>query len=1072
MPDTKANTGQGKSIFSIAKEVNRQSTEVLDYLKRIGIEVSGIMSKVDDSVYKKVLGHFKSDIEVAEKHKQKLMEFKKKHKTVEINEIEEELKRDKDKKLKEEEERNRKLLEEEQKKIERELQIQRDLDEKRRLIELKKEQIEREKREKEERELALKKQAEEAAAKKAAEEEAAKKSREEKPVKPEVKEAKETKEVKEVKEVKKEAKKETKPEILTEIPVPKQTVQPMKQVQPKQVQPQKPGTHQHRTGQQQKPGTYQQRTGQQRTGQSPQKPGTYQQRTGQQKPPYKGDKKKEGFTPQSTTGKKTEHQGTQDKRPPYNKFKRDERPPFDKKKEGFTYNKPKTDSTRPERTYEKVTIKEDFKKKKPYPGQRQDSRGPFKKSFGTSHGKPGAPGTEQKKDGSPDSAEARKREQEKKNKAKKQKYTDGTEAKKRKKYDEEVLNIEIEDAIRETMAKMDDAGTPTSRTQLRKRKKKERIEQEQKQQEEYLAKQNILQVTEFLSTSELAVLMSIDVNQLIQKAFALGMMVTINQRLDKDLIVLLADEFGYKVDFHKEYEVDLLADSEDLPETLIHRPPVVTIMGHVDHGKTSLLDYIRKANVVAGEAGGITQHIGAYQVKLENGKLITFLDTPGHEAFTAMRARGAQITDIVVLVVAADDSVMPQTIEAINHSLAANVPIIIAVNKIDKPNADPNRIKTQLAEKGILVEEWGGKYQSVEIAAKHGTNVEVLLEKILLEAEVLDLKANADRTARGVIVEAQLDKGKGILSSVLVQKGTLKIGDSFVAGVYSGKVRAMFDERGKRVEVVKPATPVQVLGFDGMPQAGDTFVVLDSEKDTKEISLKRQQLKREQDFRQIKFTTLDDISKQIKEGRQVDLNVIIKGDVDGSVEALSDSLLKLTTGEVRVSVIHKGIGEISENDVLLATASKAIIIGFNVRPNLKARKLAQAEKVDIRLHNIIYDVINEIKLALEGLLEPEKSEEVLATVEVRDTFKVPKVGVVAGCYVLDGKIVRGNKVRLLREGFVIFDGNILSLKRFKDDVREVEAGYECGIGLENFNDIKVADIIESYKIVETKRKLA
>jgi translation initiation factor IF-2 len=437
-----------------------------------------------------------------------------------------------------------------------------------------------------------------------------------------------------------------------------------------------------------------------------------------------------------------------------------------------------------------------------------------------------------------------------------------------------------------------------------------------------------------------------------------------------------------------------------------------------------------------------------------------------------MRARGAQITDIVVLVVAADDSVMPQTIEAINHSLAANVPIVIAINKIDKPNADPLKIKTQLSDKGILVEEWGGKYQSVEIAAKKGINIDKLLEKILLEAEILDLKANPNRNARGAIVEAELDKGKGIVASVLVQKGTLKMGDGFVAGVYSGKVRAMFDERGNRVETAKPSTPVQVLGFDGMPQAGDSIVVLDSERDTKDISLKRQQLKREQDFRQIKFTTLDDISRQIKEGKQVDLNVIIKGDVDGSVEALSDSLLKLGTSEVKVSVIHKGIGGISENDVLLAAASHAIIVGFNVRPNLKARKLAQSEKVDIRLHNIIYDVINEIKLALEGLLEPEKSEEVLATVEVRQIFKVPKIGVVAGCYVLDGKVVRSNKVRLLREGFVVFDGNILALKRFKDDVREVEAGYECGISLENFNDIKVDDIIESYKIVETKRKLA
>jgi translation initiation factor IF-2 len=997
MPDTKANTGQGKakSIFSIAKEVNRQSTEILDYLKRIGIEVGGIMSKVDDSIYKKVLGHFKSDIEEAEKHKQKLIEFKKKHKTVEITEIEDHMQKEKEKKVKEEEDQKRKQEEEEKKKQDRELQLQRDLEEKKRLIEEKKEQIEREKKEKEERELAAKKAAEEEAKRKAEEEKSAKTTKKQGP------------------EIKA-------PEVAKKAETPVQ-------------QKDKPA----------------------------------------QKTYIKG--KKDDLLTKTPPIKKTEHTG---EKKPYFKRHEGDNKPYDKNRGGYRGHTPsKPGEKPPERTYEKVTIKDDFKKKKPYPAGGQNRGGqrpPFNKRPFTPGGKPMpsiSSGGDQKKE-SAESIEARKREQEKKNKAKKQKYTDGTEAKKRKKYDEEVLNLEIEEAIRETMAKIDDTSAQTSRTQLRKKKKKERIELEQKQQEEFLAKQNVLQVTEYLSTSELAVLMSIDVNQLIQKAFALGMMVTINQRLDKDLIVLLADEFGFKVDFHKEYEVDLLADEEDPQEKLVPRPPVVTIMGHVDHGKTSLLDYIRKANVVAGEAGGITQHIGAYQVKLDNGKLITFLDTPGHEAFTAMRARGAQITDIVVLVVAADDSVMPQTVEAINHSLAANVRIIIAINKIDKPNADINRIKTQLADKGILIEEWGGKYQSVEIAAKSGLNVDTLLEKILLEAEVLELKANPDRYARGVIVEAQLDKGKGILSSVLVQKGTLNIGDTFVAGVYSGKVRAMFDERGKRVEVVKPATPVQVLGFDGMPQAGDTFVVLASERDTKEISLKRQQLKREQDFRQIKFTTLDDISKQIKEGKQVDLNVIIKGDVDGSVEALSDSLLKLSTSEVRVSVIHKGIGEISENDVLLAAASKAIIIGFNVRPNLKARKLAGSEKVDIRLHNIIYDVINEIKLALEGLLEPEKSEEVLSTVEVRDTFKVPKIGVVAGCYVLDGKISRGNKVRLLREGFVIFDGNILSLKRFKEDVREVEAGYECGISLENFNDIKVSDIIESYKIVETKRKLA
>ena len=959
MPEAKTNTESRKSktIFSISKEVNRQSSEVLEYLKRINIEVGGIMSKVDDSVYRKILGHFKSDIEEAEKHKQKLLEFQKKHKSIEFSEIEEELKKEKEKKAREEEERRIKLEEEEKRKKEHELQLQKELEEKKRLIEEKKEQLEKEK---------------------AREEELRKKA------------AEEAQKPQEKGKTKKTAPKktETKPE----------TKKEGKIVPPKIIE--------------------------KKAGERPKK----------EKPKHaEVSKKKE-------TGK------------------------------GGEKVKSAKETAKPERKFERVTIRDDFRRKKPVPGQRQRGFG-RKSRHGEVHTDKAKP-QDARKESASELQEAKKRDIERKNKVKKQKYTDGVESKKRKKYDDETLNQEIEEAIRETMAKIEDSGSTSARSQLRRKKKKERIEQEQKEQQEILSRKNVIQVTEFLSTSELAKLMDIDVNEVIQKCFALGLMVTINQRLDKDLIELLADEFGFKVELHKELEVDLLEDTEDEPDTLVHRPPVVTIMGHVDHGKTSLLDYIRKTNVVAGEAGGITQHIGAYQVQLDNDKLISFLDTPGHEAFTAMRARGAQSTDIVVLVVAADDSVMPQTVEAINHSLAANVPIVIAINKIDKPNADAAKIKTQLSEKGILVEEWGGKYQSVEISAKKGTNVDILLEKILLEAEILDLKANPDRNARGVIVESKLDKGKGITASVLVQKGTLKIGDNFVAGVYSGKVKAMFDERGNRVKEAKPAAPVMVLGFDGMPQAGDTIVVVDGDREAKDISLKRQQLKREQDFRQIRFTTLDDISKQIKEGKQVDLKVIIKGDVDGSVEALSDSLLKLGSNEVRVSVIHKGIGEVSENDVLLAAASGAIIIGFNVRPNLKARKLAQSEKVDIRLHNIIYDVINEVKLALEGLLEPEKSEEVLATVEVRQTFKVPKIGLIAGCYVLDGKISRGNKVRLLRDGFIIFDGNILSLKRFKDDVREVESGYECGISLENFNDIKVGDIIESYRIVEIKRKLA
>lgn len=630
---------------------------------------------------------------------------------------------------------------------------------------------------------------------------------------------------------------------------------------------------------------------------------------------------------------------------------------------------------------------------------------------------------------------------------------------------------EIDEAIRETLARIDDDSGSSARSIARRRKKKQRIEEEKKIQEMRDATKHIIKVNEFLSTSEFANLMHIDPNEIIRTCLKLGLMVSINQRLEKDIMELIASDFGYQVEFQKEYEEDVLEEQPDVESELVSRAPVITVMGHVDHGKTSLLDYLRKANVVAGEAGGITQHIGAYKVTLDNKKEITFLDTPGHEAFTAMRARGGQAADIVVLVVAADDSVMPQTVEAINHARAANVPIIIAINKVDKPESNPDRIKQQLADKEILVEEWGGKYQSVEISAKLGKNIEQLLEKILVEAELLELKANPGKEARGVVLEAKLDRGKGPIATVLVQKGTLKIGDTFISGIYSGKVKAMFDEREHKMDEAKPSTPVVVLGFDGVPQAGDTFIVLDSERDTKSISLKRQQLKREQDFRQVKFVTLDDISKQIHEGKQVELKIILKADTDGSAEALADSLHKLTTGETKVSVIHKAVGAISESDILLAEASGAIVIGFNVRPNLNARKLAEKNNIDVRLYNIIYNLIDEVKHALEGMLAPEISEEIAATIEVRQVFKVPRIGNIAGCYVLDGKITRNNKVRLLREGFVIFDGGISSLKRVKDDVREVEAGYECGIGLENFNDIKVGDIIEGYKIIETKRKL-
>lgn len=630
---------------------------------------------------------------------------------------------------------------------------------------------------------------------------------------------------------------------------------------------------------------------------------------------------------------------------------------------------------------------------------------------------------------------------------------------------------DVKAAIKKTMLSMDEVVTG-NRAAVRKKKRKEREAEEERLLELKSLDENKLKVNEFIAVSELANLMDVPVGDVISKCIGLGLMVSINQRLDVETITLVADEFGFEVEFQKEYTAEVLEDIEDDEEDLQPRPPVVTIMGHVDHGKTSLLDYIRRTNVVAGESGGITQHIGAYRVDVGNGKQITFLDTPGHEAFTAMRARGAQLTDIVVLVVAADDAVMPQTVEALNHAQAAGVPIIIAINKIDKPGANPDKIKQQMADRNVLVEDWGGKYQCVHLSAKTGLNVDVLLEKILLEAELLDLKANPNRLTRGAVVEAELDKGRGITGTILVQKGTLKIGDPFVAGIYHGKVRAMFDERGNKVKEAPPSTPVLVLGFEGAPQAGDTFIVLESEREAREISLKRQQLKREQDQKQVHHITLDEIAKQISIGGVKELALIVKGDVDGSVEALADSLMKLSNQEVIVRVIHKGVGGISESDVLLAAASNAIIIGFHVRPNINARKLAENQKVDIRLYSVIYNAINEVKSALEGLLSPVITEEVTATVEVRDTFKVPKSGTVAGCYVLDGKIARSNKIRLIRDGIVIHEGSIGNLRRFKDDVREVDAGYECGLNIENFNDVKVGDIIEAFKLVETKKTLA
>ncbi|NPV10944.1 MAG: translation initiation factor IF-2 [Ignavibacteria bacterium] len=629
---------------------------------------------------------------------------------------------------------------------------------------------------------------------------------------------------------------------------------------------------------------------------------------------------------------------------------------------------------------------------------------------------------------------------------------------------------EIEISIRKTLEAMDESSL-SLRAALRKKKKKERLE-EMKKQEEILEKEKtILKVSEFVTVGELANLINVPASEIIKKLFSYGIVATINQRLEKDTIQLVADDFGYSVEFQDEAITTVIDDEPDPPETLKPRPPIVTIMGHVDHGKTSLLDYIRNTQVVAGEAGGITQHIGAYKVELPDGKQITFIDTPGHEAFTAMRARGAKVTDIVVLVVAADDAVMPQTVEAINHAQAAGVPIIVAINKIDKPTANPERIRQQLAEKNVLVEEYGGRYQSVEISAKTGKNVDLLLEKILIEAELLDLKANPNRKARGYVLEVKLEKGRGIVANVLILKGTLRINDPFVAGVGFGRVRAMFDERMNRINEAPPSTPVQILGFDEMPQAGDEFVCVESEKIAREIANKRMQIKREQELRAVRHITLEDISKSAKLGQIKDLRLIVKGDVDGSVEALSDSLLKLSNDEVKIHVIHKGVGAITETDVNLALASEAIIIGFHVRPNLEARKLVEKEKVEIKTYDIIYDAINEIKSAIAGMLEPEISEEITATVEVRDVFKISGVGTVAGCFVKDGKIQRNNKVRVVRNGITIFTGDIESLKRFKDDVREVEANKECGIKIANFNDIKVGDIIEAFKIVEKQRTL-
>ena len=610
------------------------------------------------------------------------------------------------------------------------------------------------------------------------------------------------------------------------------------------------------------------------------------------------------------------------------------------------------------------------------------------------------------------------------------------------------------------------------RQKRRKQRKEEREEEEQLQAELEELEENILEVAEFITVSDLADVMDVKANEVITTCMDLGMMVSINQRLDASTIELVAEEFGYEVEFVDADEaIEEIELEEDDPEDLQPRAPIITVMGHVDHGKTSLLDYIRKEQVAEGEAGGITQHVGAYELKMEDGRNITFLDTPGHEAFTAMRSRGAQATDIVILVVAADDAVMPQTIEAINHSKAAGVSIIVAINKMDKPGADPDKIKQQLAEHDVIVEEYGGKNQAAEVSAKTGEGISDLLDKVLIESELMELKANPDRRADGVVLEARVDKGKGIVSNILVQNGTLEVGDSFVAGPCFGRVRAMENEHGQRVESAGPSEPVQLTGFDDIPQAGDKLVVLDDEKKAKEIAGQRQQIRREQELRKSKHLTLDDLSRRLALGEVSDLNIIIKADVDGSIEALSGALQKLSNEEVSVNVIHTGAGAITESDVLLASASDAIIIGFQVRPTTNARSVAEEEEIDIRLFSVIYDAVDEVKDAMEGMLSPEISEKLSGNAEVREIFKVSSVGTIAGCYVTDGKINRNNPVRVVRDGVVIYDGEIDALKRFKDDVKEVQTGYECGISIVNYNDIKVGDVIENYEIIEERRSL-
>lgn len=635
----------------------------------------------------------------------------------------------------------------------------------------------------------------------------------------------------------------------------------------------------------------------------------------------------------------------------------------------------------------------------------------------------------------------------------------------------EVSEEDVQKQIKETLARLTNKGSKTKSSKYRRDKREAvhgRMAEEAERQE---MTSDVLQVTEFVTVQELATMMDVSVNEVIAACMNLGLMVSINQRLDAEALAIVAEEFGFKVEFVAVEIQEAIDTTEDAPEDLLPRPPIVTVMGHVDHGKTSLLDYIRKANVIAGEAGGITQHIGAYSVNISDERRITFLDTPGHEAFTAMRARGAKVTDVAIIIVAADDAIMPQTKEAINHAEAAGVPIIFAINKIDKPAANVDKIKEQLSAMNYLVEEWGGKYQSQDISAKSGLNIDGLLEKIVLEADMLDLKANPNRRASGSVIESTLDKGRGYVTTLLVHNGTLRTGDVILSGTYTGRVKAMFNERGKKIENAGPSTPVLVLGLNGAPQAGDTFNIMEDDKAAREIATKREQLQRMQGLRTQKHITLDEIGRRIAIGSFKELNIIVKGDVDGSIEALTDSLIKLSTEEVQVNVIHKAVGAISESDVLLAAASNAIIIGFQVRPMGAARKLAEKEEIDIRLYSIIYDAIGEIKDAIEGMLAPETKEEITSSVEVLETFKITKVGTVAGCIVREGKITRGANIRVIRDGIVVYTGRLSSLKRFKEEVKEATSNIECGLAIENYNDIKVGDFVESYTQVEVARKL-